>query len=155
MSKIQLTENVRNLLSAEGAEGIQTALAVITHDVDIKGKPPVHWWLDQKRNTLRCFLNVFPESLDEGPVLAALVIYLPDNAIIQTGIPDEHCWLTLKDNRLWTAGDLSMVNEDTFYSLELILSMTAYQRVAARLQIENPHAWRTWQRWPDREIPAA
>lgn len=150
MITIELTDTIRGFLFPQDADAVLAALTVTTRDVSIEGKPPAHWHIDQKRNAMRSYLHLFAEKTDDGPLYAALVIDLPEHAIAVADIPEEHRWLTVKDGRAWTVADLSMIDEGTFYSLECLLSTAAYQRVTARLRVENPSGWRTWQRWPDR-----
>ena len=147
---ITLTDTVQAMFTPAVAAALEDFLHV-SRAVQAAGKPLDDWFIDTARGEIRSCLLFQSASLGDGPVCADITFRLPENALTAATLPEEHAKLCLMNGTVHTFGRLCMTDPDAFYLAETVLSIPAYQRIAARLRAENPDGWRTWQRWPDRD----
>jgi hypothetical protein len=145
MSKIDVTDTVRRMLSPAAVETVSIFLETVIDRCAIDGKPLNFWAIHSNRKSIvntqiidldRCDAEGLPERINVD-----ISCNLPEGGIVATTVPEEHSFLEVWAGKLWTVGDLATHNPDTFYLLEFLLSTEARHRVGERLRKENPEQW--------------
>jgi hypothetical protein len=151
MSKIDVTDTVRGMLSPAAVETVSIFLETVIGRCSIDGKPLNFWAIHPNRRSIvnsqiidldRCDAEGLPERINVD-----ISCNLPEGGIIANTVPEEHSFLEVWNGKLWTVGDLAMHNPERFYLLEFLLSTDAWRRVSERLRRENPGHWQVTQEY--------
>ena len=151
MSKIKLGARVSSFLSETAAADLEQFFNSVMNSLLVNGKPVTKWSLWPEKRLLSSYLDLTPK-VNENWIYDLDISHKFRGEVIATDVPEEYQQLEVRDGKVWTLGDLALIDSDVFYGLDNALSTTACLRVSERLRESNLDAWQTWQRYPAREV---
>ena len=99
------------------------------------------WYFNHEQSQLasRVFYDIDAPDPDQWLFLDIAIPLCPGTVL--GDVPEEHCTSILKDNKVWTLGDLAAQDPELYDGLDIKLTQEAFQRVRAmRMQITRENA---------------
>ena len=146
MHTLELTDTVRSFFSRRAATFILANMEMARTQIapplpnrhDHSAEHLVRWRLDREQSQLasRVFYDTQAPDPDQWLMLDITIPLCPGDVLGE--VPGEHRTFIVRDDKVWTLGDLAVQDSELYDGLDITLTQEAFERVRAkRMQITS------------------